>query len=200
MTKTGPKQERTDGDLAEATIFVRLFTALRIFTGLVWLTNGLAKMINKSGYDIGFFSFNLIARDAAKHILSYASAHTYIRPLGAFYQHVVLPHWGIWSIFLTLAELAVGIGLILGIASRLAAVGGLLLIGPVWIMLWHRNHYLWEYPAEDLLPWSCSRSRPPDGIAAWTTGSATGSADDGHSERCRIRGERGPCTRSTARI
>lgn len=53
---------------------------------------------------------------------------------------------------MTLAELAVGIGLLFGIASRLAAVGGLLLIGPIWIMLWHTGLYLWQYPAEDLFP------------------------------------------------
>ena len=29
---------------------------------------------------------------------------------------------------------------------------GLMLIGPIWIMLWHTKLYLWEYPAEDLLP------------------------------------------------
>ena len=27
-----------------------------------------------------------------------------------------------------------------------------MLIGPIWIMLWHTKLYLWEYPAEDLLP------------------------------------------------
>ncbi len=41
-------------------VFVRAFTALRIFTGLVWLSNGLAKLIDKGGYDWGFISFNLI--------------------------------------------------------------------------------------------------------------------------------------------
>lgn len=133
-------------------IFVRLFTALRIFTGLVFFTNGLAKVFEKSNFDLGFFSFTLISKGSAKNILTNAADKTWIRPLGAFYQHVVLPGWGFWSVFLTLAELAVGIGLLFGIASRLAAVGGLLLIGPIWIMLWHTGLYLWEYPAEDLFP------------------------------------------------
>ncbi len=138
--------------VTEATIFVRLFTVLRFFTGLVWLTNGLAKAVDKNDFDIGFFSFNLVGKGTARGILTGAAQRTGIRPLGGFYEHVVLPHWGIWSVFLTLAELAIGIGLILGIASRFAALVGLLLIGPVWVMLWHANHYLWEYPAEDLLP------------------------------------------------
>lgn len=136
----------------EATIFVRLFTVLRIFTGVVWLSNGLAKLFETKKYDLGFFSFNLVDKQVAKSILTDASHRTYVRPLGAFYEHVVLPYWGFWGIFLTLVELAVGIGLVLGFASRLAAVGGLLLITPVWIMFWHTNQYLWVYPAEDLLP------------------------------------------------
>jgi len=49
-------------------------------------------------------------------------------------------------------ELAVGLGLVVGLATRLAAVGGLLLIAPIWVMLWHTGLYLWEYPAEDLIP------------------------------------------------
>ena len=147
-TQTAPVR----GGVAETTIFVRLFTVLRVFTGLVWLSNGLAKVFEKGNYDLGFFSFNLIDRAGARGILTDAAHRTEIRPLGWFYEHVVLPHWELWSVVLTLAELAVGVGLILGIASRLAAVGGLLLIGPIWVMLWHANHYLWEYPAEDLFP------------------------------------------------
>ena len=72
-------------------------------------------------------------------------------PLGAFYRDVVIPNWGFFGIFLTLAELAVAIGLLFGIATRLAAVGGLLLLTPIWVMLWHTNLYLWEYPL-DLFP------------------------------------------------
>lgn len=150
MTKT--QTALLASGVAETTIFVRLFTVLRVFTGLVFLSNGLAKVFEKSSYDIGFFSFNLVDKSSARGILTGAAHRTWIRPLGGFYEYAVLPHWGLWSVFLTLAELAVGAGLVLGIASRLAAVGGLLLIGPVWIMLWHTNQYLWLYPAEDLFP------------------------------------------------
>lgn len=48
----------------------------------------------------------------------------------------MLPNWGFFGVFLTMAELAIGVGLILGLATRLAAVGALLLIIPIWIMLW----------------------------------------------------------------
>ncbi len=134
--------------VVDTLIFVRLLTALRIFIGISWLTNGLAKVFEKANYDIG----SLIDRKSARDILSGAAHDTGIRPFGAFYEHVVLAHWGIWSVLLTVGELAIGIALILGIASRLAAVGGLLLIGPVWVMLWHTNQYVWLYPSEDLFP------------------------------------------------
>ncbi len=150
MTKT--HTDPLASGVAETTIFVRLFTVLRVFIGMVWLSNGLAKVFETNKYDLGFFSFNLVDKSTARGILTDAAHRTGIRPLGGFYEHAVLPHWGLWSVFLTLAELAVGVGLVFGIASRLAAVGGLLLIGPVWIMLWHTNRYLWEYPIEDLLP------------------------------------------------
>jgi hypothetical protein len=40
-------------------------------------------------------------------------------------------------------ELAIAIGLLFGIAMRLAALGGLLLLAPIWIMLLAT---LWTYP------------------------------------------------------
>lgn len=132
--------------------FARAMCALRIFTGLVWLSNGLAKLFEVGNVDLGFFSFNLITKEAARSIATGASGKTAITPLGGFYRDVVLPNWGFFGTFLTVAELAVGLGLIFGVASRLAAVGGLLLIGPIWVMLWHTGGYLWEYPAEDLFP------------------------------------------------
>ena len=60
-------------------------------------------------------------------------------------------NWGFFGIFQTVIELAIAIGLLFGIATRLAAVGGLLVLTPIWLMLWHTNLYLWEYPL-DLFP------------------------------------------------
>ena len=74
-----------------------------------------------------------------------------VPPLGAFYRDVVLPNWGFFGILLTAAELVIGIGLLLGVTTRLAALAALVLIGPIWLMLLHTNLYLWEYPL-DLFP------------------------------------------------
>jgi len=130
----------------------KAFTALRVFTGLVWLSNGVAKLIGRATYDLGFLSFNLVTRGVAESIAKDASSKTYIAPLGAFYRDFVLPHFGFFGWFLTVAELAIGLGLVLGVLPRAAALGGLLLIGPIYLMLLHTNLYLWQYPAEDLFP------------------------------------------------
>jgi uncharacterized membrane protein YphA (DoxX/SURF4 family) len=133
-------------------LMARAFAALRIFVGLVFLSNALAKIFDKANYDWGFFSFNLITNGAAQGIATDAAAKTNIAPLGALYQDFVLPNWGFFSLFLSVAELAIGLGLLFGVATRLAAVGGLLLLTPIWVMLWDRGQYLWTYPAEDLFP------------------------------------------------
>jgi uncharacterized membrane protein YphA (DoxX/SURF4 family) len=125
--------------------------ALRIFFGLNWLSNAIAKVFNKANYDWGWLSFNLVNRDTARAILGQGTQHTGIAPLRSFYVDVVLPNWSFFQIFLTIAELAVGLGLLLGIATRLAALGGLLLILPIWLMLLHTNQYFWTYPL-DLFP------------------------------------------------
>jgi thiosulfate dehydrogenase (quinone) large subunit len=142
----------TDRAAAPTTTMARAFAALRIFTGLVWLTNGLAKLTDIGKVDWGFFSFNLITKGAAQVIANDATTKTHIPALGALYRDVVLAHWGFFGTFLTVAELAIGLGLVFGVLTRLAAVGGLLLIAPIWIMLWPAGGYLWEYPAEDLFP------------------------------------------------
>lgn len=128
------------------------FTALRIFMGLVFLSNGLAKAVGVAVYDWGFISFNLITLDAARAIATGAALATYIAPLGALYQGVILPNWAVFGPFLTVVELAIGLGLLVGLATRLAAVGGLLLLTPIWLMLLPTGLYLWQYPAEDLFP------------------------------------------------
>lgn len=140
------------GSPAETALMAKAFTALRVFTGLVWLSNGVAKLIGKATYDLGFFSFNLVTRGVAESIAKGASSKTYIAPLGAFYRDVVVPNFGFFGWFLTVAELAIGLGLVLGVLPRAAALGGLLLIGPIYLMLLHTNLYLWQYPAEDLFP------------------------------------------------
>lgn len=162
-------------------LMARAFTALRIFTGLVWISNALAKIFDVGNYDWGFFSFNLITLGAARGIATDASAKTYIAPLGALYRDVVLPHWGFFGAFLTAAEFAIGLGLLFGVATRLAAVGGLLLLTPTWVMLWIGVNTYGPTRPKTCFRSCCWPSCPPDGCLASTSTSPPDSTADGRS-------------------
>jgi thiosulfate dehydrogenase (quinone) large subunit len=127
--------------------------ALRIFVGIEWLANGLAKLTGQGSVDLGVVSFGLIDRGVARGLLeNYTGPQSNAAPfLKSFYADVVLANWGFFQWLLTAAELSVGLWLVLGIASRLAALGGLALIGPLWIMTIDNHRYLFEYPL-DVIP------------------------------------------------
>ena len=138
---------------ASPQLLARGFAALRIFFGLIWLSNAIAKLIDVGGYDLGVLSFGLLSRGTAQYIANEASSRTSFTPLGAFYQSVVLPNWGFFGAFLTVAELAAGLALLFGVLTRAAALGTLLLIAPIWVLYLFSDltQYLWTYPV-DLVP------------------------------------------------
>jgi uncharacterized membrane protein YphA (DoxX/SURF4 family) len=130
---------------------LRAMVALRIFFGLDWLSNAIAKLLGVSNFRWGFTTFNLVDRATAHAILRQASGATAIPPLRWFYGTVVLHDWNFFQWFLTAAEIGVAIGLTFGLLTRLAAVGGFLLLAPIGLMLLTTNQYLWTYPL-DLFP------------------------------------------------
>lgn len=126
---------------------------LRIFFGVIWLSNGIAKLIDVGSYDLGFATFGLLWLPQAQYIADDASANTFLTPIGTFFQSVVLPNYGFFGTFLTIVEIAAGLALLFGALTRAAALGTLLLIGPIWLMYLASaaTQYLWTYPV-DLLP------------------------------------------------
>lgn len=131
----------------------RAFAALRIFFGLIWLSNGLAKLFDVGVYDLGFATAGLLWLPQARAIADGASAGTFLAPLGAFFQDVVLPNYGAFGVFLTIVEIMAGLALLFGALTRAAALGTLLLIGPIWLMYLFSDatQYFWTYPV-DLVP------------------------------------------------
>jgi thiosulfate dehydrogenase (quinone) large subunit len=127
--------------------------AFRVFVGLVWLGNGLAKVFNHQNFDLGVASFSLISRDTARGLLeSYTGPESHaIAPLKSVYRELVLTNWGFFQWLLTAAELVVGVSLVLGIASRLGPLLALALIFPLWIMVIDNGRYLFEWPL-DIVP------------------------------------------------
>jgi uncharacterized membrane protein YphA (DoxX/SURF4 family) len=138
---------------ASPLVLARGFAVLRIFFGLIYLSNGLAKLIDKGAYDLGFATFGLLWLPQARFIADAASTDTFIAPLGAMFQNVVLPNWGAFGVFLTIVEIAAGLALLFGVLTRAAALGNLLLIAPIWLMYLFSGatQYLWTYPV-DLVP------------------------------------------------
>jgi thiosulfate dehydrogenase (quinone) large subunit len=133
--------------------YARGFAALRIFFGLIWLSNGLAKLTGAGSFDLGPVTIGLLDLPTAQFIANDAATRTTIAPLAAFYRDIVLPNWGAFGTFLTLAEIAAGLALLFGFITRAAALGTLLLITPIWLMYLVSgvHQYVWTYPA-DLFP------------------------------------------------
>jgi hypothetical protein len=131
----------------------RGLAAFRIFVGLVWLGNALAKVFNHQNFDLGVVSFSLISRDTARGLLeSYTGPTSHaIAPLKSVYRDLVLANWDVFQWLLTTAELAVGVSLVVGIASRLGPLLALALILPLWIMVIDNGRYLFEWPL-DIVP------------------------------------------------
>jgi uncharacterized membrane protein YphA (DoxX/SURF4 family) len=124
--------------------------AFRIFMGVTFGANGLAKVLGKGHYDLKVVSFGLIDRGTARGLLvGYAGPKSHaIAPLKWFYNHLVLAHWEPWSIFLTAAEVTIGVLLCFGIASRFGALIGLALILPLQVMVIDNGGYLFDFPPD----------------------------------------------------
>ncbi len=94
---------------------VRTAAAVRILTGVLWIALGWGKATGdfvKSGFAEG-------AKEMA------AGSWPFWK---AFLEGTVLPHAGVFGWALALGEIAVGVGLVLGLFTRVAAAGGVALV------------------------------------------------------------------------
>lgn len=119
---------------------------LRIGFGLVFLTNGIAKLTGWDG--IHPFPGFLINLEGAKGILEF---DVQTHPVGfykSFIDEVVLPNFGLFGALLTLTELFVGITLLAGAFTSLGALVGAALMLHLNFANWDRNIWAWEYAVE----------------------------------------------------
>lgn len=93
----------------------RLAAAVRIATGALFAAEGAGKLTG----DFVHGGFASSAKEMAR------ASWPFWR---SFLQSVVVPHAGIFGWVFALAELAVGVGLLFGFATRAAAAGGALLM------------------------------------------------------------------------
>jgi uncharacterized membrane protein YphA (DoxX/SURF4 family) len=101
--------------------------AFRIFFGLILFSNGLAKLFEFRTIEIGPYSGFLIDREEARSILEFevnrrGGDGTDVPLLKDLVNDVILPNWDVFQWLVTALELGAGAALILGIASRGAAL------------------------------------------------------------------------------
>lgn len=127
MQDTSAHYHINDPPLARAlfsdTRLAWIWLVLRIYVGWDWLSEGLAKAQDPgwTGAHAGTFLTTWVTRAVGKT----QGAHPDVQGwYGAFLSHIVLPHAAFWSYCVTAGEIAVGIGLILGLFTGVAAFFG----------------------------------------------------------------------------
>ncbi len=117
------------GDPLDARTLGKGMAALRIFFGLILFTNGLAKLLSFRDIDIGPYSSFLINREETRQILdsevNKRNGGTDVPGLKWLTNEVILPNFDVLQWVITAVELGVGAALILGLATRGAALIGL---------------------------------------------------------------------------
>jgi uncharacterized membrane protein YphA (DoxX/SURF4 family) len=131
----------------------RALAAVRIFFGLILFSNGLAKLLSFSEVSVGPYKATLIDRAEARGILEFevnrrGGDGTDLPLLKSVVNDVVLDNWGIFQWLTTGLELGVGLALILGIASRGAALAGLAQQLFLQLVYFSSARFMWEQPHE----------------------------------------------------
>ncbi len=136
----------------DAELLGRGLAALRIFFGLILFSNGLAKLLSFREVSLGPYESFLINRPEARSILEFEATRrgggTDVPGLRGLVTDVILPNWGFFQWVVTFVELGVGGLLILGLATRGAALVGLgqqLFLQLVYLS---SNRWMWEQPHE----------------------------------------------------
>ena len=140
-------------------LFARGMAVVRIFFGIIVLANGLAKLEPSLGrIDVGAYHANLITRDGARGILNFevnerriregAPQGTQVPGLKPFVNNVILANWSVFQWLVVLVEVGGGLLLILGLATRgaaLVALGQQLFLALVYVS---SNRWMFEQPHE----------------------------------------------------
>jgi len=126
-----------------------------VFSGVILLANGLAKLLGITTITIGPYQANLIDREATRFILRFeglenpanGGAGTEVPGLKPVVRFL-LDNFGLVQWLITAAEIGIGVLLVVGLASRGAAA--LALCGHLFLALLYAssNRWLFEQPHE----------------------------------------------------
>ncbi len=145
--------------LIDPILFAKGMAVIRIFFGIILLANGLAKLQPSLGrIDIGPYHANLVTREGARSILNFevnerriregAPQGTQVPGLRPFVNNVILANWAYFQWGVVLIEVGFGGLLLIGLASRGAALiclGQQLFLALVYFS---SNRWVFEQPHE----------------------------------------------------
>ncbi len=109
----------------DARLLGKGLAGLRIFVGLIFFANGLAKLFSFRNIEIGPYRSFLINREETRSILAGEAKRNDLGLVQTIVNDVLLPNYGWLQWAITFAELGIGALLILGLATRGAALLGL---------------------------------------------------------------------------
>jgi uncharacterized membrane protein YphA (DoxX/SURF4 family) len=98
----------------------RAIAVLRIFFGLVFLTNGLAKLVPGIAHLPG--GYYLIDAPGARSIIEHNAAHHPVQVYRDLVFNVFVPNWAVFGPLVGLTEIAAGLLLVLGLATWVGAL------------------------------------------------------------------------------
>lgn len=141
-------------ETASGAWFGRAMAALRIFFGVVYLHNGLAKILPAvpnlwPNTPLGFV-INAEGQRSAQSILQYEviAQHHPIEPYRSFIESVVLPNFGFFGFSIGALETVVGILLIVGLLTPVAALAAAgMALHLQFATLWN-DKWVYEYSVE----------------------------------------------------
>lgn len=160
MTHAGiPAVARPARPVIDPLLFARGMAVIRIFFGVILLANGLAKIEPSLGrIDIGAYHANLVTRVGARNILNFeinerqirrdAPKGTQVPLLRPFVNDVVLANWGFFQWVVVAIEVIGGGLLILGLATRGAALAALGQQFFLALVYFSSNRWAFEQPHE----------------------------------------------------
>ncbi len=139
--------------LVSPTTMGRGLAVLRIFFGVIFLANGLAKLTGERNFDVGWYRGFLIVRDEARNILEFESNRrnetgTRVPFVKRIVNDLILPNWDFFQWVVTAIEVGVGGLLVLGLATRLGALVGLSMQLFLAAVYFSSDRWMFEQPHE----------------------------------------------------
>jgi uncharacterized membrane protein YphA (DoxX/SURF4 family) len=137
----------------DARALARALAGFRIFFGVILFSNGLAKLLSFTEVFVGPYKATLIDRPEARAILDFeinrrGGDGTDLPLLKSIVNDVVLDQWDLFQWVTTALELGAGLALMLGIASRGAALLGLSQQLFLQLVYFSSARFMWEQPHE----------------------------------------------------